>query len=61
MHDKIKTNIAIALALTVTGGLLFKIFVGEARKKKYAEFYKTYDAENEFQEMKERGVFQSTR
>ena len=33
----------------------------DARKQKYADFYKTYDAQADFERMRELGVFQSAR
>lgn len=33
----------------------------DARKQRYADFYKTYDGQKDFERMKELGVFQSVR
>ncbi|XP_072907666.1 cytochrome c oxidase subunit 6C [Hemitrygon akajei] len=49
--------IAVTLAFSVAGA--FRQFVGESRKKAYADFYKKYDATQEFEAMREAGIFQS--
>lgn len=59
LNSQIKKNIFIALALSIVGGIGMKVLVCDARKKRYAEFYRTYDAEADFQRMKTAGVFQS--
>ncbi|XP_041484586.1 uncharacterized protein LOC121431145 [Lytechinus variegatus] len=51
----------IGATLSVTGAALVKVFLYDARKKKYADFYKTYDAQADFERMRELGVFQSAR
>ena len=48
-----------ALAFVLFMGLSWKIFVGNARKKNYLEFYRTYPAKEDFERMKRTGVFQS--
>ncbi|XP_072947967.1 cytochrome c oxidase subunit 6C-like [Epargyreus clarus] len=59
LHSNIKKNIIIALSLAGFCGFTFKQVVGNERKRKYAEFYRTYDAEKEFEEMRKKGLFQS--
>ncbi|XP_073988726.1 cytochrome c oxidase subunit 6C-like [Rhodnius prolixus] len=59
LQSKIKRNLIVAMGLSVVSGVLFKIFVSDARKNQYAEFYKNYDAEEEFKRMKNLGLFQS--
>ncbi|XP_072118507.1 cytochrome c oxidase subunit 6C [Mobula birostris] len=49
--------IAVTLAFSVAGA--FRQLVGERRKKAYADFYKKYDAMQEFEAMREAGIFQS--
>ncbi|XP_047367258.1 uncharacterized protein LOC124955999 [Vespa velutina] len=39
--------------------LLYKVFVGDARKKKYEEFYKKYDAEAKLKIMCDSGYMHS--
>ncbi|KAI4497130.1 hypothetical protein M0802_007876 [Mischocyttarus mexicanus] len=39
--------------------LSYKIFIGDARKKKYEDFYKTYDPEASLKRMCDSGYMQS--
>ena len=41
--------------------LLVSLSVYDARKQKFVDFYKTYDAQADFERMRELGVFQSAR
>ncbi|XP_063629012.1 cytochrome c oxidase subunit 6C [Cydia splendana] len=59
LNASIKRNLIISLALAAVSGVAFKQLVGTERKRKYAEFYRNYDAEKEFEEMKKKGLFQS--
>ncbi|XP_028036747.1 cytochrome c oxidase subunit 6C-like [Bombyx mandarina] len=59
LNAVIKRNIIVALALSGVAGFTFKQIIGNERKRKYAEFYRTYDAEKEFEEMRKKGLFQS--
>ncbi|XP_026728445.1 cytochrome c oxidase subunit 6C-like [Trichoplusia ni] len=59
LNSQIKRNLTISLVLAGISGFAFKQIVGNERKRKYAEFYRTYDAEKEFEEMKKKGLFQS--
>ncbi|CAH0597174.1 unnamed protein product [Chrysodeixis includens] len=59
LNSQIKRNLTISLVLAGISGFAFKQIVGTERKRKYAEFYRTYDAEKEFEEMKAKGLFQS--
>ncbi|XP_004926148.1 cytochrome c oxidase subunit 6C [Bombyx mori] len=59
LNAVIKRNIIVALALSGVAGFTFKQLIGNERKRKYAEFYRTYDAEKEFEEMRKKGLFQS--
>lgn len=40
LHASIKRNLIISLVLAGASAVAFKVLVGDARKKKYAEFYK---------------------
>ncbi|XP_048879836.1 cytochrome c oxidase subunit 6C-1 [Brienomyrus brachyistius] len=51
--------IAFAVALTIAVGV--KYGITEPRKWAYAEFYKNYDANKEFNSMREAGIFESVR
>ncbi|XP_013191606.1 cytochrome c oxidase subunit 6C [Amyelois transitella] len=59
LNSAIKRNLTISITLAVISGFAFKFIVGNERKRKYAEFYRTYDAEKEFEEMRKKGLFQS--
>ncbi|BET00350.1 Cytochrome c oxidase subunit VIc [Nesidiocoris tenuis] len=59
LESQIKKNLAISIGLAILGGVAFQHFVCDARKQRYADFYKNYDAEKEFQRMKAAGLFQS--
>ncbi|KAG7300704.1 hypothetical protein JYU34_015029 [Plutella xylostella] len=59
LNGLIKRNLIVSLALAGLGGIAFQVGVCSLRKKQYAEFYRTYDAEKEFEEMRAKGLFQS--
>ncbi|XP_059055893.1 cytochrome c oxidase subunit 6C-like [Achroia grisella] len=59
LASSIRRNLIVALSLSAAAGFAFKQIVGNERKRKYAEFYRTYDAEKEFEEMRKKGLFQS--
>ncbi|XP_061724067.1 cytochrome c oxidase subunit 6C-like [Cydia pomonella] len=59
LNSSIKRNLTVALTLAAISGVAFKQLVGNERKRKYAEFYRNYDAEKEFEEMRKKGLFQS--
>ncbi|CAB3229424.1 unnamed protein product [Arctia plantaginis] len=59
LNSQIKKNLIVSLVLAGISGVAFKMIIGDTRKRKYAEFYRTYDAEKEFEEMKKKGLFQS--
>lgn len=77
LHSQIKRNLIVAGVLTVAVGVAHRIFVVEARKQTYADYYKlensrtiinplliaihfrTYDAEKEFNRMRNKGLFDS--
>lgn len=40
LQASIKKNLIVAIVLSGAGALGIKMFLGDARKKKYAEFYK---------------------
>jgi cytochrome c oxidase subunit 6c len=59
LASSMKFHLPAALALSAVATVLFKIFYVDARKVKYAEFYKNYDAEKDFERMRKAGVFKS--
>lgn len=40
LNAVIKRNLIVSIVLAGVGGVAFKVLVGDARKKKYAEFYR---------------------
>ncbi|KAG5334093.1 COX6C oxidase, partial [Acromyrmex charruanus] len=59
LTSQIKKNLVSMLVISISAGLAYKIFVADKRKKRYAEFYKTYDAEKQLKIMNEAGLMQS--
>ncbi|CAH1640784.1 unnamed protein product [Spodoptera littoralis] len=59
LNAQIKRNLIVSLVLAGISAVAVKQLVGNERKRKYAEFYRTYDAEKEFEEMRKKGLFQS--
>jgi len=54
-----KFHLPAVLALSAVATVLFKIFYVDARKVRYAEFCKNYDAEKDFERLRKAGVFKS--
>ncbi|XP_030759517.1 cytochrome c oxidase subunit 6C [Sitophilus oryzae] len=59
LHSAIKRNLIIIGVTLVTAGTAFQIFHNDARKQKYAEFYKNYDIDKECEEIRKKGLFDS--
>ncbi|XP_064605924.1 cytochrome c oxidase subunit 6C-like [Liolophura sinensis] len=59
LKSRVKRDFGIAFAFSAVCTVAYKFLVNEPRKAKYAEFYKTYDAQADFERMKKEGVFQS--
>ncbi|KAF6197587.1 hypothetical protein GE061_008552 [Apolygus lucorum] len=59
LRSAIKKNLIIAIGLSIIGGIGYQTLICNPRKQRYADFYKNYDAEKEFQRMKAAGLFQS--
>ncbi|KAJ6639548.1 Cytochrome c oxidase subunit 6C [Pseudolycoriella hygida] len=58
-NAQIRKNITVAIVLSITSMFAYKFLVNEPKKRDYAEFYKTYDAEAAFERMRKAGLFQS--
>ncbi|XP_011863876.1 PREDICTED: cytochrome c oxidase subunit 6C [Vollenhovia emeryi] len=56
---QITKSITKALVLGFVSAVMFKVFVADRRKQKYADFYKTYDAEKQLKIMNDAGLMQS--
>ncbi|XP_050525556.1 cytochrome c oxidase subunit 6C-like [Daktulosphaira vitifoliae] len=58
-HQRTKIHLVTSVVLSILAGVTYKYTVGEPRKKKYAEFYKNYDADQDFERMRKLGLFSS--
>jgi len=61
LSSHLKRHFLIGATLAVVSAACVKFFVYDWRKAKYAEFYRTYDVQKDFERMRELGVFQSVR
>ncbi|KAL7296324.1 hypothetical protein TKK_0010338 [Trichogramma kaykai] len=59
LEAKIKASLVGAVAVTALSGVLWYSLVMAPRKKAYADFYKTYDAEKQLKIMCDAGLMQS--
>uniref|UniRef100_A0A8C5PUD1 Cytochrome c oxidase subunit 6C n=1 Tax=Leptobrachium leishanense TaxID=445787 RepID=A0A8C5PUD1_9ANUR len=58
LAKRLRFHIICSFAFSVGVAALYKFGVAEPRKRAYANFYKNYDAQKEFEAMREAGVFQ---
>ncbi|XP_050689348.1 cytochrome c oxidase subunit 6C-1-like [Eriocheir sinensis] len=56
---QIKKHLIIASGLSTVAVFAWKFMVQDPRIQAYADFYKTYDAQAEFDRMRNLGLFQS--
>ncbi|CAH1959593.1 unnamed protein product [Acanthoscelides obtectus] len=59
LHQQIKRNILLAAAVATAAAVVQKVFVNNPRMQVYADFYKTYDIEKTFHQMRNKGLFDS--
>jgi len=59
LASQLKGQVIVAAGLGVISVILVKVFLKDARLKRYEEFYKSYDAEKDFERMRRAGVFRS--
>ncbi|RZC33261.1 COX6C domain containing protein [Asbolus verrucosus] len=59
LHSQIKRNLIITGINCILAGCYMKFIFGNGRKAKYAEFYKNYDIDKEFERMRVKGLFDS--
>ncbi|XP_044263864.1 cytochrome c oxidase subunit 6C-1-like [Tribolium madens] len=59
LHNQIKRNLIVAIGMCITAAVAQKIFVNDHRKQVYAEFYKNYDINKEFNRIRNKGLFDS--
>ncbi|XP_071835808.1 cytochrome c oxidase subunit 6C-like [Apostichopus japonicus] len=61
LQTHLKKHFMIGAVISVIGAAAVKFFLLDVRKQKYVDFYKSYDAQKDFERMRELGVFQSVR
>merc|ERR1712198_105353 len=61
LTQQIKKHLIIATGLGFAAVAVWKVAVQNPRKQVYADFYKTYDAQAEFDRIRNLGHFQSCR
>ncbi|XP_032679798.1 cytochrome c oxidase subunit 6C [Odontomachus brunneus] len=59
LTSQIQKNLIGMSIISISAALAFKILVADRRKQRYADFYKTYDAEKQLKIMNEAGLMQS--
>ncbi|CAG9813353.1 unnamed protein product [Phaedon cochleariae] len=59
LQKNIKRNIIVAGTVAIAAALVQKVFVNDERKRVYAEFYKNYDIEKSFHQIRNKGLFDS--
>jgi len=57
LASQLKREVVVAGVLSLGAVILTKVFVKDARLKRYEEFYKNFDAEKEFERMRNAGAF----
>lgn len=40
LHSQIKTNLIVAIGLSIVGGIAYKVLVNDPQKQKYLDYYK---------------------
>ncbi|KAK2093627.1 Cytochrome c oxidase subunit 6C [Saguinus oedipus] len=56
---RLRIHMVGAFLVSLGVAALYKFAVAEPRKKAYADFYKNYSPEKDFEEMKKAGIFRS--
>lgn len=59
LKAQINRHLLIACLLSCLGGFTFKVMVADVRRQKYADYYRDFDAEAVFEDMRKKKVFQS--
>ncbi|CAH1112197.1 unnamed protein product [Psylliodes chrysocephalus] len=59
LAGQIKKNILFAAGVATLAAVIQKVFVNDAKKNQYAAFYKTYDIEKSFNQIRNKGLFDS--
>ncbi|KAK2703326.1 cytochrome c oxidase subunit 6C-like [Artemia franciscana] len=61
LTSQIKRNLVFGAVFAFVVTAAYKMNINDKRKIKYAEFYKNYDPQREYEQMKKAGIFQSAR
>jgi cytochrome c oxidase subunit 6c len=61
LANSLKRHVVVCFAFGITSAACVKFFVKDARIKRYEEFYKHYDADKDFERMRDAGVFRSVK
>ncbi|XP_076462384.1 cytochrome c oxidase subunit 6C-like [Babylonia areolata] len=61
LKASLKRNFIIATAVSFVSTVAWRVAICDSRKARYAEFYKTYDVQKDFERMKVGGVFHSVK
>ncbi|KAJ8925889.1 hypothetical protein NQ315_009741 [Exocentrus adspersus] len=59
LHTQIKKNLLLTGISVVVAAVYMRFVFGDQRKRNYAEFYKNYDIDKEFDRMRNKGLFES--
>ncbi|XP_076259897.1 cytochrome c oxidase subunit 6C-like [Rhynchophorus ferrugineus] len=59
LQNNVRNNLGLAVVLCIVAATSFKIFRNDVRKEKYANFYKNYNINAEFEKMRQKGLFDS--
>ncbi|KAG5872968.1 hypothetical protein JTB14_027647 [Gonioctena quinquepunctata] len=52
-------NIIAAAGVATVAAVLQKVFINDEKKRVYAEFYRSYDIEKSFNQIRNKGLFDS--
>ncbi|XP_072016740.1 cytochrome c oxidase subunit 6C-2-like [Amphiura filiformis] len=61
LQNHLRKHLLIGFGLAIVGAAAWKLAVVDPRKRKFRAFWESYDAEKDFQRMKQLGVFHSAR
>merc|ERR1712121_584066 len=61
LEKQIGRHLKVAIVLSTVAAVGWKLAINDPRKKLYADYYKDYDAQADFDRMRNLGLFQSCR
>ncbi|KAJ8925888.1 hypothetical protein NQ315_009740 [Exocentrus adspersus] len=59
LQSQIKKNLILAIAVASAAAVAQKFLLNDRRKNRYAEFYKSYDIDKSFEQIRSKGLFDS--